>query len=138
MKSLLLSFLVIFNITFSIAQKPKLKQVWVKKAANTYLNQDLFVDPVVNDYLNNQQGLAKNEGWESLEPGEGVEDSLSPFSFPLSVAINKKGCRWRKGVRGIAFVIMVTEVWIIYSRYTIFPKICNLSCNQSLGFHIIQ
>ena len=66
-----LLFFILFSMVFSFAQNPNIRSVRVKKVANTYLNQDLFVDPILNQYLNDRGGLSVQTGWNTLSVGEG-------------------------------------------------------------------
>lgn len=92
-------------ITVSSAQQPVLQQVRVKKAANTYLNQELFVDPVLDTYLRDPENVSDGEGWEALEIGENdwFADRRLRGSFVHVVvqapeatiwSVNPKGVKW--------------------------------------------
>lgn len=70
MKIYLSFFFLSMTMTIAGAQSPVLQQVRVKQAANTYLEQDLFVDPVVDLYLHDSVEMEKAGDWESLTPGE--------------------------------------------------------------------
>lgn len=70
MKNRVLLLILLLSVVFSRAQTPVLQKVQVKKAANTYLNQDLYVDPALAIYLEDPSGAVEGEDWEELKPEE--------------------------------------------------------------------
>lgn len=105
MKSLLLYFLVVSFPVLSLAQNPFIKQAWVKEATNTYLDQNLFVDPVLAMYLNTPSSLKQDDSWTLLKAGDQnwYADRKLRGSFVYlkvesqkeqTLLLNPKGVKW--------------------------------------------